>query len=161
MLLTAPQDPAFVLAHNRIIAAKFGNGGAQEARESLDIAVGNGDGGGLAAVGALGAIDLRLDLLRDFAQDAVGVAVVLQIAAEALVFGPFLLALQADLHQVGEHASGVRYTTFATTSVISSACGAPAANSLSDAVTAFTISLAGSVRCFFSTSMKRSSSYSL
>src|SRR5580693_4669445 len=61
VLLTAPQDPAFVLAHNRIIAAKFGNRGAQEARESLDIAVGNGDGGGLAAVGAVGAIDLRLD----------------------------------------------------------------------------------------------------
>ena len=52
------------------------------------------------------------------------------------------------------------YTTFATTNVISSACGAPAANSDSDFFTAFTISAAGSVRCSFSTSMKRSSSYS-
>jgi predicted RNA binding protein YcfA (HicA-like mRNA interferase family) len=52
------------------------------------------------------------------------------------------------------------YNTFATTNVISSAWGAPAANSVNDFVTASTIALAGSVRCCFNTSMKCSSPYS-
>jgi hypothetical protein len=74
------------------------------------------------------------------------------IVNRLLTKGPFRTDDRVEIESASR-----RYTRLATTNVMSSAWGAPAANSASALVTASTMAAAGSWRCCFRTSMKRSS----
>src|SRR5262249_19810324 len=115
------------------------------------VAFSNHGGRLAAAVGTRGANDLVLDVLGDAPQNAIGRVMRVHVPAGTQVVVAVRVDEPSDLGQIRDHRR------LATTSVMSSGWGAPAANSPRAVVTASTMAAAGFVRFCLSTSMKRSS----
>ena len=102
--ILVPLQVEAVLARLRVVFAELRIPDAEMLGEFQDVAVLELDGGLAAAVGADGAVDLRLDVLGDAAEFELLEAVGFQMLAKTLVFRAFLLAKPADLDQVVNHS---------------------------------------------------------
>lgn len=95
-------EPLFFIGDG-VSPYEIGPGEAKKPRDVFDIALLKAHGSLAAAVGALGTVDLILDVLSDAAELAFDEFILLEVLAQALIFGALARPQPVDLNQVRNH----------------------------------------------------------
>ncbi len=101
-VLIALEDTAFIGRLDSVIAEKLRDAHADEARQTLDIALGDLRSGDAAAVRTLGAVDRVFHTSGDRLEAAFDKVMTLHPGTEAAVFFALLFAEALDLDEVGK-----------------------------------------------------------